>query len=518
MGGTGGPIPPPATLHPQNVELICRFEPQNTVPPRNSGEQDDTIYNSRQKPELTVTAEPAHDTGSTPPLFSPLEPMLRAVLQKNPDYRLSRLDLVASRMNLRNIFKLVSTPKSRRRIPAELKFYVELIRPARTGADNSAIGDVTGTVLLSTGNLQDDDKETVEDDMKDDHGAEFLAYHAQILDSGDGIEPSNQAKIVSYDLAGIRCMVQYPPSSGSPSTQEKQKGAQEDDQENKKIVRVRKKTKIRAINDWMRKTSSAVDTQDQDVEDNIPVKIAGDEAEVTKDVEAWRKEQLDGLVDLRNALESVELHQNIPVLTQSEQINRQRGDSISSSSSEHSLSSSYSVGSSRSSVSHAQGDVSHYYHPHKKLQLLPTIAPTPPNEVASPTQQDLGFDTPLSNIWYRADHTAEFFETEAIEPTELWEGEGERDSHAGVVGMYRSTTKYRRVLQNWEREHLQNLWTLVEVLRNIRKAAGKAGRCKVVVESSGKVRAYRVKQSKEESEGKLGRVSILSPDLLDRWV
>ncbi|KAF8419400.1 hypothetical protein EV426DRAFT_719942 [Tirmania nivea] len=513
----GGPVPP-SSIHPQRIELVCSYKPI-TKDPQNIPE----------------------DVSNPPPLISPLETILRAVLEKNPNYDFSRLDLIASRANLRKLFRLVSSSASRKKAPGELKFYVELIRsPVEIG--RCAISDVAGTVLLSSGDLQEDDVAVTSDDAGEDHGVEFLEHHLEALNSDKSTECSENAKIVTYDFAGMRCMIKYPPTGKLPVTGSKQKDIQKQDGESEKCWRVRKRTKYRAINhvdEWRWKVHDGVSVDykahhNEDgsaVHDNVPGVIPSENADSSKDAEAcmWQLEKLDQVVDLGSAMERIGMHSDVQYNNVAEipqfktpsfngsQCNRQRGDSISSTSSAHSQASFRSMVSSRSSVSWGVGESSHQYHYHKKLQLLPTIAPTPPNEAESPIQY-LGFDTPVSNIWYRANLASSFFDVDAVEPLDSHDDEQtHKDLGSEVVGKYRSTAQYRRVLQAWEKEHVENLKKLVDVLRKIRKAASKAGRCKVVIDSSGRIRAYRIKQSKEENEAEIGRVSILPSDLLAKW-
>lgn len=423
----------------------------------------------------------------------------------------------------------------------ELKFYVELIRPPHVQTGHYAIGDVSGTVLLSSGDLQEDDVAVTGDDSGDDHGAEFLEHSAEILNSEKSTECSENTRIVTYDLAGMRCMIKYPPTGNLPETERKQKNIREQDGESEKCLRVRKRTKVRVINhvdEWRRNVHDRVSVDSKPylnddggaMHNNILGMTAGDDADVSKDPEAfiWQLEKLDQVVDLSNAMECVGMHSNvqhdeIPQIKMTSfdgsQNNRQRGDSISSTSSAHSQASFRSMVSSRSSISWGP-ESSHQYHYHKRLQLLPTIAPTPPNEAESLTQY-LGFETLVCNMWYRANLASSFFDVDAVEPLDHDFHEGEQ-AHKGpgceIAGKYRSTAQYRKVLQAWEKDHVENLRKLVAVLRKIRKAAGKAGRCKVVVDNSGRIRPYRVKESKGEKETEIGRVSILPPDLLAKWV
>ena len=537
-----GSVPPSTSIHPQRVELVCSYRPIPKALQSPLGKSPGmNFYRSRLN---LIFAE---DALNPPSLISPLEPILRAVLEEDPNYDLSGLDFIASRTSLRKIFRLVSSSASWRKAPGELKFYVELIKPPRVQTGRCAVGDVTGTVLLSSSDLQDDDVDVTDDDTGDDHGAEFLEHYSETLNSDKSTECSENARILTYDLAGMRCMIKYPPT-GKPEP--KQKNVQrQPDRESEKCWRIRQRTKIRAINhvdEWRRNVHDGVSVdckpdhnEDRDtMHDNVPGMIAGSDVDISKGAEAciWKLEKHDQIVDLSNAMERVGMHSSpkidrdvqydnvaeIPRIKMTSfnesQCNRQRGDSISSTSSAHSQASFRSMVSSRSSVSWAVGESSHQYHSHKRLQHLPTIAPTPPNEAESPTHY-LGFDTPVSNIWYLANLASSFFDVDVVEPLDSHEGErAHKDPGSDIVGRYRSTAQYRRVLQAWEKEHVENLKKLVDVLRKIRKAAGKAGRCKVVVDSSGKIRPYRVKQSKEEKEVEIGRVSILPPDLVAKWV
>ncbi|KAF8456583.1 hypothetical protein BGX38DRAFT_1162034 [Terfezia claveryi] len=516
--GVRAPVPSSASIHPQRVELVCSYKPTDKDVRNNS------------------------DVSNRPLLISPLEPMIRAVLEKDPNYDLSGLDFMASRTSLRKLFRLVSGSGSRRKAPGELKFYVELIRPPHLQTGRYSIGDVAGTVLLSSGNLQEDDVAITGDDSGDDHGAEFLEHSAEILNSDKSTECSENTRIVTYDLAGMRCMIKYSPIGNLPATKLEQKNIQEQNGESEKCLRVRKRTKVRVINhvdEWRRNVHDRVSVDSKPylnddgnaVHDNVLGMTVSDDASISKDPEAyiWQLEKLDQVVDLSNAMERVGMHSDvqhdeIPQIKMTSfdgsRYTRQRGDSISSTSSAHSQASFRSMVSSRSSVSWGPGESPLQYHYHKRLQLLPTIAPTPPTEAESLTQY-LGFDTPVSNIWYRANLGSSFFDVDAVEPLDHNFHEGEQ-AHKGpgceIVGKYRSTVQYRKVLQAWENDHVENLRKLVVVLRKIRKAAGKAGRCKVVVDNSGRIRPYRVKQSKGEKETEIGRVSILPPDLLAKWV
>ncbi|KAF8461247.1 hypothetical protein BDZ91DRAFT_737587 [Kalaharituber pfeilii] len=468
--------------------------------------------------------------------------MLQAVVQSAPDFDLSNLDLITSRNNLQKIFHLISAAKSNDQSTLkELKFYVELIKPANKELTRYPVAEVSGTVLLYPANLQDNG---MDENIDDDHGTEFLIHHNIISKSGSPLN-SKEAKAIVYDFGGMKCMVQYPVQSMPSIPRGKQPVEREGVIDHAKRCLVKKKAKIRSaeeVDKWMEniqhkpsveavhndsifeaeKSTAPVSAQEEDTKD---VQITGDEEQVSQDVEAWRLEQLDRLEDLQTTLERVSMHSFVPDVHSTAQgshdvenhSSRERADSISSTSSAHSHASTRSMVSSRSSVSSAPSDIyAGHHHHHKKLHTLPPIAPTPPAEDV--TKQVLNFDTP-SSIWYNSHLSSSLFETEASDPYSLEACEEGSDEHHASLGTYRSTAKYQRVMEAWEKEHVETVKTMVSVLRKIRKAVGKSGRCKIVIESSGKVRPFKVKKTPQEEKGEvgIGRSTVQPKELLNRW-
>ena len=460
------------------------------------------------------------------PFVSNIELMLQAVLKENATYDLSALDLVTSRTALRKLFRLLSTPN-----PEDLKFYVELIKPSQSELSR-CVADVAGTCIIYQGDLQDDDDiEDTGDDSRDDHGAELLEY-AGTLNLTSSHNTNNKAdpkwddtKVLVYDFAGMKCMVKYPPLLSGPG-EGIEKEFPANGTEDTRCWRVKKKKTVRStshVDEWMMKMQNKNTGAPQSethhnymasdcVNGKGETKMPGDNA----GSEANEMERRDKLVELNHAMERVGLHRHpiqvVPVghhdsNSSDKQNTRPRADSSSS------TSSAYSQGSisTRSTLSSTPTETHQFYH-YKKPRHIPCITAgfSPPEE--EPFKLFLGFDTPVLRIWYNGNLSSSFFNVEAVYPNPE---EPHCDSSSEVAGTYRSVTKYTCVLRQWEKDHIEALCRLVLVLRKIRKAAGKSGRCKVVVDKTGRVMACRVKRTQQEEEG--GRASILPAELVGKW-